>query len=176
MSFNLTRAWDYEFLSPPMKHDRTPSYFVYGGMVFTPLTENYLTTWGDDWDEDAPSHLLTLNSEFKAEACEQAIILSLVLPHDLNRGFESFEDLRITHLNGKKLLNMQDLVRRIETEDDSPFVVLADIDGIQIVLSREKAAAAAAEIHEIYGVESDRSEDLAELRGVPWLDASCGSR
>jgi hypothetical protein len=42
-----------------------------------------------------------------------------VLAHDLNRGFESYEQSRITHLNGKRLLNMRDLVRRIETEKKS---------------------------------------------------------
>jgi hypothetical protein len=151
---------------PPVKYDRAPSYFVYGGIVFTPLTENLLATWGDDWDEDAPSHLLTLNNEFKAEECEQAIILSKVLAHDLNRGFENYEQSRITHLNGKKLLNMRDLVRRIETEKDSPFLVFTDKDGLQIVLNRERAAAAHREILDIYGVGADRSEDLAGAGGL----------
>jgi hypothetical protein len=176
VTVDLTRSWGYHYLSPQMKYDRAPSYFVLGGMVFTPLTENFLATWGEDWDEDAPSHLLAMNEVFKAEECEQAIILSKVLAHDVNRGFEIFEDSRITHLNGEKLRNMQDLVRRVETEEDSPFLVFTEKDGGQIVLSRERAAAAREEIDDIYGVGADRSEDLEGSGGPPWLDATCGGR
>lgn len=45
-------------LVPIHSHDVKPSYFIYGGLVFTRLTNSYLrSTYGADWAHKAPIKL-----------------------------------------------------------------------------------------------------------------------
>lgn len=41
----------------PAQYDVKPVYFIYGGIVFQPLSRGLLETW-DDWRENAPWDLL----------------------------------------------------------------------------------------------------------------------
>ena len=41
-------------LVPAGGAEAKPSYFLYAGLLFVPLTRGFLETWGEDWERDAP--------------------------------------------------------------------------------------------------------------------------
>ncbi|VFQ92670.1 unnamed protein product [Cuscuta campestris] len=44
-------------LVPVHQFDRLPSYYIFAGLVFTPLTQPYLHEYGDDWYNSSPRRL-----------------------------------------------------------------------------------------------------------------------
>jgi hypothetical protein len=69
------------------EYDKSPTYFIYGGLVFCPLTINYLTAWGDDWYYDMPADLgIYLYNNWKRKKKDQVVVLNKVLPTDSNAG------------------------------------------------------------------------------------------
>lgn len=66
-------------LVPVHKYDQLPSYFIYAGLVFVPLTQPYLHEYGDDWMQSSPRRLVdkALNSLMQKPG-QQIIVLSQV--------------------------------------------------------------------------------------------------
>jgi hypothetical protein len=148
-------------LVPMKRYDVQPTYYVYGGLVFCPLTLNYLLSWGDDWSEDAPYSLLNyfVDGEITREG-EEVVVIIKVLASNLNNGYDDLVDSRIVEVNGKPILNLQDLIRTVETDTETPFVVFKTEHNQSIALDRKKAESAQAEILTIYQIAEDRSADL----------------
>ena len=151
-------------LVPMRKYDVQPTYYVYGGLVFCPLTLNYLLSWGDDWSDDAPYNLLTyfVDGELSQEG-EEVVIITKVLASNLNNGYDDLIDSRIVAVNGKSIRNLQDLIRNVETDIENPFVVFMTEGNQTIALDRIKSEAAHGDILSTYRIADDRSSDLKEV-------------
>jgi hypothetical protein len=67
-------------LVPVHKYDQLPSYFIYAGLVFVPLTQPYLHEYGDDWMANSPRRLVdkALNTLMEKPK-QQIVILSQVM-------------------------------------------------------------------------------------------------
>jgi hypothetical protein len=50
-------------LVPPHVFGQIPRYFIYAGFVFVPLSKPYLYSFGQDWYNCAPRHLVQLLEE-----------------------------------------------------------------------------------------------------------------
>ena len=143
------------------RYDLLPTYYIYGGLVFIPLTENYLKAWGEKWENDAPNNLMALFSDgLPTTGNEQIIILSNVLPHNVNKGYQNLSECIILEVNGQKIHNIQSMVRIIEKSAENPFVEFKTKKGIYIILDRKAVEAAQDKILQIYDVPKDRSADL----------------
>jgi S1-C subfamily serine protease len=158
----LERPWGTYMLVPRLQYDRPPSYYIYGGLVFSTLTLNYLMTWGEKWENDAPGNLLNLLiNDRPAEAGEEAVVLINVLPADLNAGYEASINERIVSVNGRKVRNLVDLVRLVEGDGEGgDFVEFRDARGHTMVMDRHEAKARHREILATYVIPADRSPDL----------------
>ena len=66
-------------LVPVHKYDQLPSYLIYAGLVFVPLTQPYLHEYGDDWMANSPRRLVdkALNTLMEKPK-QQIVILSQV--------------------------------------------------------------------------------------------------
>jgi hypothetical protein len=148
-------------LVPMLRYDVQPTYFVYGGLVFCPLTLNYIISWGDNWADDAPSNLLTHFTYGKlSQKSEEVIIIIKVLPSDLNNGYEEFTNERIFEVNGHKILNLRHLISIIESNPKDPFWVLRTEKDKMISLDHKKVKEEQAGLLEMYKITADRSTDL----------------
>jgi len=161
-------------LVPLEQYDRRPTYYLFGGLIFAPLTVNYLQNWGDGWMDAAPANLVNtyLYEPLKKEG-EEAVILMRVLPHEVNRGYHGSGNFRVMTVNGKKVMSLKELISIIENSKDE-FLVIGDRWGTVIVLDREKARKATAKIMRVYQVPQDRSSDLRP--GAESAALSPGSR
>lgn len=67
-------------LVPVHQFDKLPSYFIFAGLVFVPLTQPYLHEYGEDWYNTSPRRLCERAlRELPKKAGEQLVILSQVL-------------------------------------------------------------------------------------------------
>jgi S1-C subfamily serine protease len=160
----LNSAWGKNRLVPMMRYDVRPTYFICGGLVFCPLSLNYLLTWGEDWDEDAPSNLLNYFSNGKLrEKDEEVVIVIKVLAADLNSGYDDFTDERIVKVNGKKINNIRELIAIVENSTDAPFLVFENENKKIIALDRDLSIKEQKNILRIYNIPKDRSRDLMSI-------------
>jgi len=58
----LTSRMADDYLVPFERYDVMPTYYVFGGLVFCPLTTDLLKGWGENWKKEAPQELLSLMS------------------------------------------------------------------------------------------------------------------
>lgn len=147
-------------LVPLEQYDVRPTYYIYGGLVFSPLTVNYLKTWGGTWFANAPKNLVSsFQFDQLTKVGEKIVVLTRVLPDEVNKGYHNSGDYRIVKVNGQPINNLKDLVRIVE-EGNEPFVSFTDRWGASVVLDRKAVEARNGEILEKYRIKSDRSDNL----------------
>jgi len=160
VKITLTERAGVNQLVPLERYDVRPTYYIYGGLVFSPLTVNYLKTWGNTWYNSAPKNLVArYQYDQLARVGEEIVNLARVLPAKVNKGYHQFGDYRVTKVNDKEINNLRDLIRIIETGKE-PFVVFTDRWGAKVVLDREAAEKENADILKKYRIPIDRSADL----------------
>jgi hypothetical protein len=169
----LDLPWGNNRLVPLARYDVQPSYYVYGGLVFCPLTLNYLLTWGDNLWEDAPYHLMSyFIEEEPSREGEEVVIIIKVLAGDFNNGYDDLVNSRIRYVNGKRIHNLQELIHiveagtKAETGIGEPFVTFTTVNDQKIAIDRKRAEAAQNEILATYRIGEDRSPDLKALAGA----------
>jgi S1-C subfamily serine protease len=161
VSFALDSAWGKIRLVPGLQYDLRPTYFVYGGLVFCPLTLNYILTWGENWSEEAPFNLINFYThKHLTYKDEEVVIITRILPSEINRGYEDFVDERIVEVNGEGIRNLRHLVSVTEQTPADPFVVFTTETGEQIVLDRAAVQTQQPLILSTYQIPADRSADL----------------
>jgi len=161
VSVTLHRPQWMDWLIPMDEYDVLPSYYIYGGGVFCPLTKNLLKRWGGNWFRTAPLDLVALLSNNLPTREDQQVVIALkFLPADVNQGYHQVANWIIEQVNGHPINNMRELIERIEADDGSAFAELRSANGQVIVLDREAAAASHDQILGIYRVAADRSADL----------------
>ncbi len=88
-------------LVPRSRYDQAPQYFVYGGLVFQPLTRDYLTTW-DKWWNKAPKEFLNYYYlGYRSEHQNEVVILTQILADEINVGYGHLYNEAIATLNGQ---------------------------------------------------------------------------
>ena len=97
-------------LVPRSQYDVTPSYYIFGGLVFQVLCRDYLATW-DSWWEKAPKEFLhTYYSGNRTAKQLESIILCQILADEVNVGYEGLYSESIASVNGKKIRDMKHFV------------------------------------------------------------------
>lgn len=148
------------YLVPRAQYDCLPTYFVYGGLVFQPLTRNFLATWSNWW-EKAPSEFLNLyHAGVRTEERHEVVTLAQILSDELNVGYGHLYYESIVAVNGRPPRDMRDLVRLVEETEG--ILELRTSPSGQIVLDTAAVRAGNARILARYHIPGDRSADLAD--------------
>lgn len=157
----LDRPMEKDRLIPLEQYDRLPTYFIFGGLVISPLSVNYLKSWGPNWYDTAPEELVgMLGANFVTDEADEVVLLQKVLASEVGRGYQDIANWVITEVNGQKIKNLRELVQRVDEADAGSFVVFKNKLGNQIVIQKEKAAQSLPKILETYRIQKDRSPDL----------------
>jgi hypothetical protein len=161
IDLNLSRSLKKDRLVPMEEYETLPSYYIYGGLIFCPLSKNLLNIWGPQWYQSAPKELIYpfLNSNIPEKADQQVVVLLKALAANVNEGYQNVNSWVAEKVNGEKIWNLRDLVKKVENSLD-PYIIFEDKWGQQIVIDREKAENTHQEILETYRITFDRSEDL----------------
>lgn len=147
-------------LVPEDQYDVRPTYFVFGGLVFAPLSRDYLKSWGHDWWKSAPNELVTVyETQVRTPERVEVVILQKVLADAVNQGYHEYENHVVMRIDGVPVRSMRHLVELVE-QSEAPFVTVHLADGQRVVLDRKRASTKTPKILERFGVPHDRSEDL----------------
>ena len=120
-----------------------------------------MKVWANELEKYSPKDLIAYYTDsYLSVQGEEVINMINVLPHDVNNGYHNMSDCIIKEVNGKKVHNLKELIQIVENDSEGKFIEFKTKKNKYIVLDREKAAEAHAEILEIYGVTADRSFDL----------------
>lgn len=158
------RLSPFEPLVPGPHYDRRPSYFIHGGLVFTPLTRNFLNLWKRESQDPRFRHYA--DNGLPTPERRQVVLLKQVLPHEANVGYHRVQQAVVQRVNGRPVGDMKDLVAAFAAPQGRWQVVEVDAHSdaeepaTRVVLDAEAAAAAGPAILKRFDIPADRSPDL----------------
>jgi hypothetical protein len=114
-----------DMLVPHYEH-KEPEYIVTAGFVFQKMTKPYLSMWGDGWSGKVPSHLYHYYRDLAFKPSEERsdiVILSYVLPHPVNMGYQKLGRVIVKTVNGMEIGSLADIVEAQKLNPQSLFDV-----------------------------------------------------
>jgi S1-C subfamily serine protease len=145
-----------QMLVPYYEYGHQPEYVVTGGFVFQKLTRSYLANWGKDWDGKVTPHLLHYlrDMAFKPTAQRREIvILSFVLPAQINLGYTDLSQLVVSKFNGMPISRISDIVKAQKLNPGAKYdVVEFELDNPTVVIPRQQLPQADAMLATSYGI------------------------
>jgi len=151
---DLKYTADDMYLVKTTRYDTMPSYFVYGGYVFSPLTRNLIVS--TNRNRLALSYLA---GKWQEEDKSEVVVLLKVLASDMSRGDNDFAMWPIDKINGEPFKNFKEFYKKMEAVK-SDYIVLEDNDGVKVIIDRKEAQTKQSTILNKYNIEFDRSIDL----------------
>ncbi|XP_077226652.1 protease Do-like 10, mitochondrial isoform X1 [Tasmannia lanceolata] len=147
-------------LVPVHQFDKLPSFFIFAGLVFVPLTQPYLHEYGEDWYNTSPRRLCERAlRDLPRKSGEQLVILSQVLMDDVNIGYERLAELQVKKVNGVEVENLKHLCKLVE--DCKEETLRFDLDDERVVvLNYSLAKVATSRILKRHRIPSATSADL----------------
>ena len=150
----LKNVADDMFLVKTTRYDVMPTYYIYGGYVFSPLTRNLIRSTNRN-----RLRMSCLASKWQEEDKDEVVVLLKVLASDISRGDNNFGMWAIDTVNGKPFKNFKEFYEIMENMKEK-FIVLADKDGVKVIIDKAEALGKQDELLKKYNIEYDRSEDL----------------
>jgi hypothetical protein len=131
--------------------DCSPRYLLCGGLIFVPLScpwinEVFKNRQLPSWVQEA---LETFPEEVPPES--ELVVLSKVLAHDCNFGFQTMRKALLLKFNGASIKNLSQLSKLLQESKEDFYRFQFDHD-MTIVLERKHAQDAEAEILEQHSI------------------------
>jgi len=161
LTLELSRPVEQSFLIPMEQYDLLPTYYIYGGVVFVPLTKNLLQMWGRTWFEKAPRELVArLADNLLPPDIDEVVLALKVLASDVNQGYQNENFWQIEAVDGQKIRNLPHLIDRIEAGESNEFITIESTTGLKLILDRSKVRREKESLLTTYRIPSDRSANL----------------
>lgn len=109
VTYRLPRFEFSAALVPHATYDQEPEFLILGGLVFQPLTDPYLESWGSDWKRRAPFRLRYYAQQSPSQEQPALVILSQVLPDPYNIGYQEYKYVVVDKVNGQPVHRMKEL-------------------------------------------------------------------
>jgi hypothetical protein len=142
------------------QHDSLPRYYVYGGLVFTPLSHDYLRTLGRPAGDSAASELYYELSyrrfESPASARPEPVVLATVLTDAVNANLAIRGRALVDRINGLRIEKLEDVARAFEQNTNDYETIEFMPNHALECLERGPTAKANAAILKTYGIAKDR--------------------
>lgn len=150
----LKHTSDDMFLVKTTRYDTMPSYFIYGGYIFSPLTRNLIVS-----TKRNRLKLSALASQWQESDKDEVVVLLKVLASDISRGDNDFGMWPIDTVNGETFKDFEEFYQKMEAVT-ARYIVLEDKHGVQVIIDKKEAQAKQEEILKKYNIEFDKSIDL----------------
>ena len=115
LALPLPRASFSAALVPRRTLEHPPQYAVAGGLVFQPLTADYLRIWGEEWWTAAPFRLRYYTRQSPTPERPHLVVLSQVLPDAFNLGYQDYAFLVVDRINGRVIATLRDVEEALRT-------------------------------------------------------------
>jgi len=152
-SYSADRAGGYQY-------DAAPRYFVFGGLVFTPLSLDYLRSLGRNIPESSYGEsyyeLYYRKYEDPAKTRPEPIVLASVLPDAVNANVTIRGRALVDQINGKRIEKLEDVVEALENSTNAYDVVEFLPHNSFESLEHAEVTKANPRILKTYGIANDR--------------------
>ncbi len=143
-------------------YESLPKYFIFAGIVFQPLSLDYLKTW-KDWYYNADKRMLyyyyyNYKDQLFPER-EEFIIINHVLPDSVNTYISSVDDKVVNTVNNIIINNFDDLIEAFEHPVNGYHIITLDNDYKPLVIKAENLEEANERILNNYNIPEDRMLD-----------------
>jgi len=137
-------------------YDERPQYLVVGGLVFSPLTKNYLRSRAGRPEAGIPQQLRYYAQYAKLDGLHEGktefVVLTRRLPHPLNAYMDDFVEGILEEVNGRAIGNLSDVRAAFALPRDGYHVLrFAGMDDL-LVLHAETTERADPQIFDTYGI------------------------
>ncbi|HEX4084066.1 MAG TPA: trypsin-like peptidase domain-containing protein [Chthoniobacteraceae bacterium] len=153
VTVKLEASWPY--LMQANTYDAAPRYVVYGGLLFQPLSRNFLEAYDIDDLQVRYFYDFFLEDELYKEHPE-VIVLSAILPDPINTYLTDFRDGIVDEINGVKVRTLDDLANGFRAPADQYVIKLIGM-GRPLVIDRAAAEAARQRIDQRYNVVKEEN-------------------
>jgi S1-C subfamily serine protease len=142
------------------QYDTLPRYFIYAGLVFTPLSQEYMKTLGRDFRALGYAELIYELYYRRVEAPESArpepIVLASTLAHPANANLRYTSRAVVDRINGLRIERLEDVIRAFDTATNTHHVLELLPNRALETVDRAAADAAHPEILKTYAIPQDR--------------------
>jgi S1-C subfamily serine protease len=142
------------------QYDILPRYYIHAGLVFTPLSHEYMKTLGRDFRADGYSELIYelyyRRVESPNTARPEPIVLASTLPHPANANLRYTSRAIIDRINGLRIERLEDVIRAFESATNSHHVLELLPNRALETVDRAAADTAHPEILQTYAIPDDR--------------------
>ncbi len=142
------------------QYDVLPRYYVFGGLVFTPLSRDFLRRAGrslaDRASADLSYELFYRPREAPETTREEPIVLSSILGDAVNANFTTRGNALVDTINGLRIEKLEDVIRAFETSTNAYDVIVFGKRGGFDSLEHAAAVQAHPQILETYRLPRDR--------------------
>jgi hypothetical protein len=149
--------FDYSVaLVPAATYDQDPEYAIVGGLVFQPLTDSYLQSWGSDWRRRAPFRLNYYHNEQPTEDRPALVLMSQVLPDAFNIGYQEQRGLVVDKINGQRISRLGQVREALEKSVNGFHIIeLVRSDSLRrvVIAAGDTEKQATARVLQRYGID-----------------------
>ncbi len=143
----------------PWMYDVKPDYFVFGGMVFTTASYNYIVASKASFHDD-----IFADKEFEGD---EAVVISDVLADVCMEGYLGCDGSLVRTVNGTKVRNLRHLVELLESCKDGFIRFGLDLGhewDVKMIVDAKELREATPRVMQRYQIPADRSSDLQPSR------------
>ena len=156
ITIKLTKANDKVWLIDDYVYDKDPSYFIYGGYLFSPLVENLVDT-----GKRKDCKVYTLLEKSATNKKQEQVMLLGVFADRSNRGNQGLYHYMPTKIDGKNIKDFKSFYKAVKAKK-SGFIVLEDAGHKKVIIDVDEALKRHEYILKLYNIQYDRSKDLRE--------------
>eukprot|EP00546_Thalassionema_frauenfeldii_P001705 CAMPEP_0178934138 /NCGR_PEP_ID=MMETSP0786-20121207/23701_1 /TAXON_ID=186022 /ORGANISM="Thalassionema frauenfeldii, Strain CCMP 1798" /LENGTH=513 /DNA_ID=CAMNT_0020611897 /DNA_START=212 /DNA_END=1753 /DNA_ORIENTATION=+ len=152
-------------LVPAHFQNQPPPYVVVAGLVFTVLSIPYLYAY-DAWADyvsDKICYLLNHVDKPLEKSTDQMIVLTQVLAHPKNLGYDKLQDLHLKKINGKDVKSLQHFRQLLSDCQDEYIRLELAPDDYCIVLERASMDQITKEVCEEHFISKDYVTRIPQL-------------
>ena len=137
------------------EYETLPRYCIFAGLIFQPLSKEYLMTW-NKWWHTADRRLLYYYSYYISDNLfperREFILLNRVLPDQANTYVSEFHDRVVDSINGVKINKLQDVVDAFKKPTGEYHVIHIDGTSFPLVLRVSEMDEANRRVSEKYNI------------------------
>jgi hypothetical protein len=169
ITYTLPKAEYSDELVPAQSFDQDPQYVLAGGFIFVPLTTAYLRSWGADWQSRAPFRLAYYTVDKVTPEHPERVVLSQVLPDEVNIGYESLRNVVVDQINGMPIRRISDVAEALKKPQDGfdIFIFAPGESAGKAVLDANALDDANQKIMARFHIPVDHVLDSALVRAAP---------
>lgn len=159
----VTIALNRPVLDYSRSYDIRPDYEVFAGLVFVPLSRNFLETWGRTWINDIPFYLKYLFHDSmqlnKDRQRKEYVVFSEILPDEINSYCSPFQFEVVESVNGRRIWSLADLSDAVRNSGDAHCVIRFMGKSNPLVLDYSQAKQRNSGIFDKYGVPAQKPQE-----------------